>query len=202
MSIWKHKGKIIFVASILVIYAATLIHNLNESQRRSLELKEAPSTGNEVDVSFQVISMNPVTSEMTTRVSFLLRGDIAKDPVTPSVDLKFFVNGILGPQEIDFPRGQRINPVMAVFAVDGNVNRYPLDQYKSLIRIMITKTIVAHHDARSGEPVRFLDAPITSETADDFVAVRSSRGQNHFPSALRSRLRFRDSSLRENGWKF
>ena len=179
MSIWKHKGKIIFVASILVIYAATLIHNLNESQRRSLQLKEAPSTGHEVDVSFQVISMNPVSSEMTTRVSFLLRGDIAKDPVTPSVDLKFFVNGILGPQEIDFPRGQRINPVMAVFAVDGNMNRYPLDQYKSLIRIMVTKTIV-DRQAHPAESQSTPDAPLIGETADGFVAA-PSRGAEPLP---------------------
>jgi hypothetical protein len=179
LSIWKHKGKIVFVASILVIYAATLIHNLNESQRRSLQLKDAPVTGNEVDVSFQVISMSPVTSEMTTRVSFLLRGDIAKDPVTPSVDLKFFVNGILGPQEIDFPRGQRINPVMAVFAVDGNVNRYPLDQYKSLIRVMVTKTIVDRH-AHPAESQSTPDAPLIGETADGFVAA-SSPGAEPLP---------------------
>lgn len=176
MGIWTHKGKIIFVASILVIYAATLIHNLNESQRRSLQLKEAPLTGNQVDVSFQVISMNLASSEMTTRVSFLLRGDIAKDPVTPSVDLKLFVNGILGPQEINFARGERINPVVAVFAVDGNVNRYPLDRYKSLIRVMITKTKVdrrAHPAESQSTPA----APPIGVNPDDFVAVPSREAE-------------------------
>ncbi len=176
MSIWKHKGKIIFVAFILVIYAATLIHNLNESQRRSLELKEAPLSGNQVDVAFQVISMNPISSDMTTRVSFVLRGDVAKDPVTPSVDLKFFLNGIVGPQEINFPRGERINPVIAVFAVDGNVNRYPLDRYKSLIRVMVTKTKIdrrAQPMASQSTP----EAPLIGVNADDFVAVPSREAE-------------------------
>jgi hypothetical protein len=176
LDVWKHKGKIAFVLSIGVIYSATLIHNLNESQRRSLELKEGTTTANHVEVSFQVIAINPASSEMTTRVSFRLSGDLAKDPVTPTEDLKFFVNGILGAQEIEFPRGKRINPVVVVFAVDGNMNHYPFDRYTSAVRSMITRKIVA----RRANPAEAQPAPNTAlpvEPAEDFVTDTSEEGE-------------------------
>jgi hypothetical protein len=176
LNVWSHKGKIAFVVFILIFYSATLIHNLNESQRRSLQLKEAPATGSYVDVSFQVIAINSTSSEMTTRVTFRLNGDLAKDPVTPAVDLKFFVNGILGPQEIEFPRGKRINPVIAVFAVDGNVNHYPFDRYSSLIRIMIMKTTVARR-AREAEGQPSSTTAITDEPAGGFVTATPQEGE-------------------------
>jgi Domain of unknown function (DUF4436) len=171
-----HKGKIAFVASIAVIYSATLIHNANESQRRSLLLEEAPTAGNQVDVSFQVVSFDSASSEMTTRLSFRLNGDLAKDPVTPSVDLRFFVNEIRGPQEIEFPRGQRINPVIAVFAVDGNVNHYPFDRYGSSIRIMVTKPTGVRR-VRVPEVQVTPNTPLTDESAGDFVAATPEEGE-------------------------
>ena len=42
----------------------------------------------QVDVSFQVVSFDSASSEMTARVSFRLDEDLAKDPVTPSADLE------------------------------------------------------------------------------------------------------------------
>jgi hypothetical protein len=176
LNVWKHKGKIAFVFSIAVFYAATLIHNVNESQRRSLQLKEAPTTGNCVDVSFQVIAANPASSEMTTRVSIRLYGDVAKDPVTPSEDLKFYVNGILGPQEIEFPRGKRINPVIVVFAVDGNVNHYPFDRYSSMIRIMVMKTTVARRTKEAEGQTTPTAAP-GDEPAEGFVTATPQEGE-------------------------
>lgn len=176
MDVWKHKGKIAFVLSIVVIYSAMLMHNVNESQRRSMDLKEEPATGSHVDVSFQVIAINLASSEMTTRVSIRLSGDLARDPVTPSEDLKFFVNGILGPQEIEFPRGKRINPVIAVFAVDGNVNHYPFDRYSSLIRIRVIKTSVARR-TKAAEGQTSPDTPPTGEPADDFVTATPEEGE-------------------------
>ena len=169
MSIWKHKGKIVFVVSILIFYSATLTYNVNESQRRSLQLKEEPAAENYVDVSFQVIAMDPARSEMTTRVSLRLSGDLAKDPVTPSEDLRFFVNGILGPQEIEFPHGKRINPFVVVFAVDGNMNHYPFDRYGSTIRSMVTKRVVDHH-TNPGQGASAPNAALPEEHDDGFIA--------------------------------
>jgi hypothetical protein len=149
---------------------------LNESQRRSLELKEEVITGNSVDISFQVIAFNLASSEMTTRVSLRLNGELGKDPVTPSEDLKFFVNGILGPQEIEFPRGKRINPVIVVFGIDGNMNHYPFDRYGSAIRSMVTKKIVVRHTNPQEEQLPPSVAPAV-QPADDFVADTLQEGE-------------------------
>ena len=176
MDVWKHKGKIAFVLSIVVIYSATLMHNVNESERRSLQLKEELTTGNSVGLSFQVIAVDLAKSEMTTRVSLRLSGDLARDLVTPSEDLKFFVNGILGPQEIEFSRGKRINPFVVVFAVDGNMNHYPFDRYSSAIRTMVTKNVARSRDNQSEGPSIPQSAPLDDQ-ADDFVTDTLQKGE-------------------------
>lgn len=124
---------------VMVAYLVGLLRNLDESRRRSLQLAEAPVSGDDVSVSLRVVAVNPGSSEMRTRVSFRVDGDLAKDPVTPAVDLKLFLNDIRGPQEIEFPRGRRMNPIEAVFALDGNVNQYPFDRYETSIRMMVAK---------------------------------------------------------------
>jgi hypothetical protein len=55
------------------------------------------------------------------------------------VDLTLFLNGIRGPQQIEFSRGRRINPVEAVFSLDGDANKYPFDRYGASIWMMITR---------------------------------------------------------------
>jgi Domain of unknown function (DUF4436) len=137
MAVPRHKVFIALVLLVLVVYSVTLIRNLKESESRSLQLNEQPVVGDHVSVSFHVVAINPANSEMTARVSVRLYGTIAKDPFTPSVDLRLFLNGISGPQEIELPRGRHINRITAVFAVDGNMNMYPFDRYTSSIRIMI-----------------------------------------------------------------
>jgi hypothetical protein len=124
---------------VMVCYAAVLLRNLHESERRSLQLDEIPIAGDYVGIALRIVAVNPATSEMTARISFRLAGNLAKDPATPAVDLKLLVNEIRGPQEIDFPRGRRINPIEAVFSLDGNVNQYPFDRYSSSIWMMVTK---------------------------------------------------------------
>lgn len=130
---------IALVILVLVAYSTSLVRNLKESESRSLQLNEQPVLGDHVSVFLHVVAINLANSEMTARVTVHLSGTLAKDPLTPSVDLKLFLNEITGPQEIEFPRGQRITPITAVFAVDGNLNKYPFDQYTSFIRIMILR---------------------------------------------------------------
>lgn len=133
---------------VIIIYVAVLLHNLHESERRSLQLNETPITGDYVGISIRIVEVNPTTSEMMARVTFSLDGSIAKDPATPAADLKLLLNEIRGPQEIDFPRGRRINPIEAFFSLDGNVNQYPFDRYETSIWIMVTQK------ARSSQPSR------------------------------------------------
>lgn len=127
------------IVVVIVIYLAVLLRNVNESGRRSLQLNEVPIAGDHVSIAIRIVDVDPTTSQMTARIGFRLDGYIAKDAVTPTADLKFFVNGIRGPQEIDFPAGRRINPIEAVFSLDGNANQYPFDRYESSIWMMVTK---------------------------------------------------------------
>lgn len=140
------RSQIALIVLVIVIYLGVLLRNLNESERRSMQLKEVPIAGDHVSVALHIVEVNPTTSQMTARVSFRLEGSLAKDPVTPAVDLKLALNEIRGPQEIDFPRGRRINPIEAVFPLDGNVNQYPFDRYDTTIWMMVTKR------ARPSEP--------------------------------------------------
>lgn len=123
---------------VVALYSAILFRNLNESERRSLLLTETPGPDH-VGIWLRVAAVNLSSSELTARVNFRLEGSLAKDPVTPAVDLKLFLNDIHGAQEIDFPRGHRINSISATFSLDGNMNKYPFDDYRTSIRMIVTK---------------------------------------------------------------
>src|SRR5258707_8525844 len=124
---------------VVAFYLAVLYRNLNESERRSLLLSETPIAGYYMSISIRVADVNLGTSELTARISFRLEGSLARDPVTPAVDLKLFLNDIRGSQEIDFPRGRRMNSVQATFSLDGNMNKYPFDDYRTSVRMIVTK---------------------------------------------------------------
>lgn len=125
---------------VTALYGAILVRNLNESERRSLEVKDVSWLGDHVAVSVLVVAVNPHASDVTARLSFRLTGGIASDPVIPAVELTLFLNDIYGPQEIVWPRGRRLNPIEASFPLTGNENRYPIDSYESEIRLSVAKT--------------------------------------------------------------
>jgi hypothetical protein len=123
---------------VVAFYLVVLSRNMNEGKRRSLLLSETPIAGDHVSIAIRVADVNLGTSELTTRVSLRLEGSLARDPVTPAVDLKLFLNDIRGSQEIDFPRGRRMNTIQATFSLDGNVNEYPFDDHRTSIRMIVT----------------------------------------------------------------
>lgn len=133
------RWKIVLGITLVAGYSAVLFRNLNESERRSLEVKEVPLVGDHIRISLRAIAVNPRASDVTVRMSFRFAGKIASDPITPAVNLKLSLNDIRGPQEIVWPRGSRVNPVEMFFALNGNENRYPIDSYSIPIRIMVTK---------------------------------------------------------------
>src|SRR5258708_36177547 len=114
---------IALVILVMSAYVTVVFRNLNESERRSLALTQSRVDADNVGISLRVVSVNPGSSELTARISFRLGDKLAQDRVTPTTDLKFFVNYIRGHQEIDFPRGQRMDPIEEVFSLDGNVNQ-------------------------------------------------------------------------------
>jgi hypothetical protein len=125
------------VLLVVVVYVGVLLRNLQESQRRSLYLEERAMAADQVLVSVRVLAVDPNAAEMTARLSFRLAGAIAQDEITPAAELRFFLNNFNGPQEFHFPRNRRMDPLVAVFSLEGNINRYPFDRHQALMHMLV-----------------------------------------------------------------
>ena len=66
-------------------------------------------------ISVEVTNASPSTKQLTAQVGFRVVGSVAKDSVTPAVDLKLLTNNIHGQQEFDFPKGKRMNRIDEYF---------------------------------------------------------------------------------------
>ncbi|MFZ0886458.1 MAG: DUF4436 family protein [Candidatus Acidiferrales bacterium] len=130
--------KIVFVISILVLYATVLLRGTTESTRRILQLSDETTARDRVAVSVLVTNVNPVAQELTAQLSFRLAGRIARDEVTPAEELKLLINNVGGHEDFDFPPGKRVNPIEAVFPLNGDWNKYPFDQYDTTMWLLMT----------------------------------------------------------------
>ena len=130
--------RFLIILLVLVMYLGSLVYNFSEGERRSLDIQEEVQESDQVHASVRIVEANPTASEITARFSFRLSGNIAKDAVTPAVDLRLLLNSIRGSQFFDFPKGRRINPIVGVFTLEGNVNRYPIDRHQADVWIILT----------------------------------------------------------------
>src|SRR5271156_3354556 len=145
---WKNifKFRTFLALSIVVLYCVVLLHNLDEAERRSLQLRDDTDATDHVLLSVPVTGVNPATQELTAQIVLRPRGVLAQDEVTPAVDLKLLTNNVKNQQEFDFPRGKRMNRIEAVFPLNGELNRYPLDHYSTTLWLLMTTPA---HEARS-----------------------------------------------------
>src|SRR6202158_3795007 len=134
----SERFRILLILFILVFYCAVLLRNLNEGGRRSLELRDDTDATDHVVISLIVTGVNPQTQELTAQISLRPRGSLARDEVTPAVDLKLLTNNVRSQQEFDFPKGKRMNRIEAVFPLNGELNKYPLDRYESTLWLLMT----------------------------------------------------------------
>lgn len=131
--------KVLAVCAILVVYIVTLVRGGNEIQRRSLELSGDSGSPDHVSVVVNVTAVSQVAQELTAQLTFRVAGKLALDAVTPAANLKLFVNNVGGEQEFDFERGRRMNPVEVVFPLNGNLNRYPFDRYRTTLALLMVR---------------------------------------------------------------
>ncbi len=129
---------ILIILLVLAIYAAVVLRGLTESTRRSLLLRDETEAADRVYISIVTTNANPATHELTAQVSFRLAGKIAKDEVTPAVDLHLLINNFRGEQEFEFPTDKRMNRIEVVFPLNGDLNKYPLDRYDTTVRLLMT----------------------------------------------------------------
>jgi Domain of unknown function (DUF4436) len=128
----------ILLLAILVFYGVVLSRNLDENKRRSLELRDDTDASDHVVMSVVVTGVNPATQELTAQIALRPQGALAQDEVTPAVDLKLLTNNVRSQQEFDFPKGKRMNRIEAVFPLNGQLNRYPLDHYETILWLLMT----------------------------------------------------------------
>src|SRR5579871_1285520 len=151
------RNRVVFVLLVFMTYVSSVVYNLTERERRSLKIQEEVQESDQVHISVRIVEASPTASEITARLGFRLSGKIAQDAFTPAVDMTVILNTIRGPQFYDFPKGRRINPIFAVFSLDGNVNRYPIDRHHADIWILMTipnagNKVIPHLSDRSSQP--------------------------------------------------
>jgi len=129
---------ILIIIFVLAVYGVVLRRGLTESTRRSLQLQDETAAADRVFISMVVTNASPAIQELTAELRFRVAGSIAHDDITPAVDLKLLVNNFRGPQEFDFPKGKRMNRIVAVFPLNGDLNRYPFDSYEAAMRFLMT----------------------------------------------------------------
>jgi hypothetical protein len=117
-----------------------------DTDRRALSFNIPPAGADYLRLDVSVVHVDLLRAEMTTRISVHLAGRLAQDDTTPSSDLKIVLNTISGTQEFFFAKGQRINPIEAVFPLDGDVNLYPFDRYDGVLWIFATISETSKED--------------------------------------------------------
>jgi len=165
---------------VLAIYAGVVLRGLTETTRRSLLLRDDTESAERVSISIVTTNANPATHELTAQVSFRLAGKIAKDEVTPAVDLHLLINNFRGEQEFHFPKDKRMNRIEAVFPLNGDLNKYPLDRYDTTVRILMTTPA---RNAQPEAPKIPASIPELAHPTDE-LAVSSSALLQNAPVAL------------------
>jgi hypothetical protein len=175
---WKmlKRGRVLLALFLLVVYLAVLARGFTESSRRSLQLRDETPSADRIFVSVIVTNVNPARQELTAQLRFRLSGEIARDEVTPAVDLKLLINGF-GQQEFDFPKGRRMNRIEASFPLNGELNKYPLDRYESNLWVLVTTPA----EKEVSKVPRSPEAPSEPSIHSDELAVGTSALQQNNP---------------------
>ena len=129
---------LLIAAVLCTAYLVGLWFSFTEAGRRSVTLEIPPQGADYVHIDVNVAYVDLLRSEMTARIAFHLAGQLAEDEVTPTTDLQLVLNTLHGQQQFDFPKGQRINPIEAVFPLEGEVNLYPFDSHKGILWLFVT----------------------------------------------------------------
>jgi hypothetical protein len=131
--------RILAIPLVIVLYVAVLFYNLNESDRRSLQLQQESPTADSVHLILEIVNVDVAREEITARMRVRLAGKIAKDEFTPAVNLGLLVNAVQGQQRFELERGERVIPIKVVFSLRGEPNLYPFDTYETTLAFLATK---------------------------------------------------------------
>jgi hypothetical protein len=139
----KVKAKDIIVSiGVLVVFVIALVLVLNvyknEGDKRSAAISDlGDKDPNHIEVDVKLVSIDANKGDIVARLEFLPKGHFTKDEgLTLAQDLKLFVNSATGKQELDFPKGKRMNPTEVVINMfDGLVTDYPFDKHRAFLEL-------------------------------------------------------------------
>jgi hypothetical protein len=139
----KVKAKdIIITVAILIVFGIALVLVLNiyqgEGDKRSAAVSNlGEKDPNHIEVDVKLVSIDPNKGDLVARLEFLPKGSFTTDEgSTLARDLKLYVNSANGKQELDFPKGKRMNPMEVVVNMfDGLVTDYPFDKHSAFLEM-------------------------------------------------------------------
>jgi Domain of unknown function (DUF4436) len=165
----KIKAKdIIVTIGILVVFAVALVLVLNvyksEGEKRSAAVSDlGDKDPNHIEVDVKLVSIDPNKGDVVARLEFDPKGQFTKDEgQTLARDLKLYVNSANGKQELDFPKGKRMNPMEVVVNMfDGVVTDYPFDRHSAFLEMYFLpgKKEGEKEKEKSGETTAAKSAP-------------------------------------------
>jgi len=129
---------ILTAIAIFTVYLLSLWLATTEASRRSVILEVPPQGADYVILDVSVVHVDLLRAEITTRIYFHLAGQLAQDELTPATGLRLVLNTVRGQQQYDFAKGKRINPIEAVFPLQGEVNLYPFDHHTGVLWFFVT----------------------------------------------------------------
>ncbi len=128
--------------AVIVIFAVALVMVLRiykgEGDKRSAAVSDVGEKDpNHIEVDVKLMSIDPNKGDVVARLEFVPKGSYTKDEgSTLTRDLKLYVNSANGKQELDFPKGKRMNPMeVTVSMFDGVVTDYPFDKHSAFLEI-------------------------------------------------------------------
>src|SRR6266850_516258 len=139
----KVKAKdIIVTVAVLIVFVVALVLVLkiykSEGEKRSASISDiGEKDPNHIEVDVKLVSIDPNKGDIVARLEFLPKGHFTTDDgATLARDLKLFVNSATGKQELDFPKGKRMNPAEVVVNMfDGLVTDYPFDKHSAYLEM-------------------------------------------------------------------
>lgn len=139
----KVKAKdIIVTVAVIIVFAVALVLVLNiynsEGDKRSAAVSDiGDKDPDHIEVDVKLISIDPNKGDVVARLEFLPKGNFTTDEgSTLARELKLYVNSANGKQELDFPKGKRMNPMEVVVSMfDGVVTDYPFDKHSAFLEM-------------------------------------------------------------------
>lgn len=130
---WSRLRGTLIAVAIIAVYLFSVWFSLTEAERRSVTLEIPPAGTDYLYLDVNVVNVDLLRAEITTRITFQVLGKLAQDELTPATDLQLVLNTARGRQQFEFAKGQRINPIEAVFPLNGDVNFYPFDRHTGIL---------------------------------------------------------------------